>query len=137
MTQAVNLANFSNYLDSGGGMSPNALNAATPVSKGGTGATSLTNAAILRGNGSSAISAASASDIVTVIGTTNVQNATNLKTTNFTVSEVAGVLTIKYGATTILQIASDGSITNSGTITTGTISSSGSITATGAITSGT
>lgn len=45
MTQAVNLANFANYLDSSGGMSPSALNAATPISKGGTGATTAAGAA--------------------------------------------------------------------------------------------
>lgn len=39
MTQAMNLANFSNYLDSSGQVAPTVLNAAVPVSKGGTGAT--------------------------------------------------------------------------------------------------
>lgn len=131
MTQAVNLANFANYLDSSGGVSPNALNAATPVSKGGTGATSFTTGALLKGNGGSAVSPASASDIVGQIGSTNVQNATNLKTANFTISEIAGVLIIKYGTTTIMQIANDGSIVNAGGITT-----TGSISATGTVTGG-
>lgn len=45
MTQAVNLANFANNLDSSGGVSPSALNAATPISKGGTGATTAAGAA--------------------------------------------------------------------------------------------
>lgn len=45
MTQAVNLANFSNNLDSSGGLNPSALNAATPISKGGTGATTAAGAA--------------------------------------------------------------------------------------------
>lgn len=44
MTQAVNLANFANNLDSSGGLSPNALNAATPISKGGTGGTTASAA---------------------------------------------------------------------------------------------
>ena len=39
MTQAVNLANFSNSLDSSGGVAPSALNAQVPYSKGGTNAT--------------------------------------------------------------------------------------------------
>lgn len=39
MTQAVNLANFANNLDSSGGVSPSALNATVPLSKGGTNAT--------------------------------------------------------------------------------------------------
>lgn len=45
------------------------------VANGGTGATSITG--IVLGNGTSAFTAASASDIVTAIGSTAVQNATN------------------------------------------------------------
>ena len=133
MTQAMNLANFANSLDSSGGVPPSSINATIPVSKGGTGATTLTNAAILRGNGTGAISAASASDISAAIGSTNVQNATNLKTTNFTVEESGGVLRIKYGTTVVLQISSAGNIT-AGTLNVGAITSSGSISATGSIT---
>jgi hypothetical protein len=48
-----------------------------PVSNGGTGASTLTNAAILRGNGTSAVSAASAADIVAAISTTAVALSTN------------------------------------------------------------
>lgn len=44
MTQAVNLANFANNLDSSGGVSPSALNAATPIAKGGTNATTVSAA---------------------------------------------------------------------------------------------
>ena len=47
------------------------------VANGGTGATTLTSAGILRGNGTSAISVASATDIATAIGTTAVTNSTN------------------------------------------------------------
>lgn len=114
MTQAVNLANFANYLDSSGGMSPSALNAATPVSKGGTGATSFTAGALLKGNGGSAVSAASAADIVGQIGSEVVENSTNaenLITTNFTITESGGSLIIKYGATTVVTISSTGLIT--------------------------
>lgn len=50
MTQAVNLANFANNLDTSGGMSPNAINAAVPVSKGGTGVTTSAAVAALVGN---------------------------------------------------------------------------------------
>jgi len=39
MTQAMNLANFSNYLDASGQVAPTVLNAPVPISKGGTGAT--------------------------------------------------------------------------------------------------
>jgi len=45
MTQAINLANFSNNLDSSGGLNPNALNAPTPISRGGTGASTAAGAA--------------------------------------------------------------------------------------------
>jgi len=44
MTQAVNLANFSNSLDSSGQVSPSVLNAQVPYSKGGTNATTQASA---------------------------------------------------------------------------------------------
>jgi hypothetical protein len=44
MTQAVNLANFANNLDSSGGVAPSALNAPVPVSKGGTNAATVSAA---------------------------------------------------------------------------------------------
>jgi len=42
MTQAMNLANFSNYLDSSGQVAPTVLNAPVPVSKGGSGSSTAT-----------------------------------------------------------------------------------------------
>jgi len=45
MTQAINLANFSNSLDSSGQVAPTVLNAPVPISKGGTGATTTAGAA--------------------------------------------------------------------------------------------
>jgi hypothetical protein len=44
MTQVVNLANFSNSLDSSGGLSTSALNAPFPIDKGGTNATTVAQA---------------------------------------------------------------------------------------------
>jgi hypothetical protein len=44
MTQAVNLANFANNLDSSGGMNPSALNAVVPISKGGTNSSTISAA---------------------------------------------------------------------------------------------
>jgi len=41
MTQAINLANFSNSLDSSGGVPPSQLNAVVPISKGGTNASTV------------------------------------------------------------------------------------------------
>jgi len=80
------------------------------VSEGGTGASSFTSGGILRGNGTSALSVASASDITSAIGSTAVTNATNLVTTNFSIVESGGSLLIKYGATTIVTISSGGAI---------------------------
>ena len=53
------------------------LTTALTVAQGGTGATSLTSGAILKGAGTGAISAASASDIVSAIGSTAVTKATD------------------------------------------------------------
>jgi hypothetical protein len=44
MTQAINLANFSNSLDTSGGVPPSQLNAPVPISKGGTNATTAAGA---------------------------------------------------------------------------------------------
>lgn len=90
------------------------------VPDGGTGASSFTSGGILRGNGTSALSVASASDIVTAIGSTAVQNATNasnLVTTNFTTQESGGKLIIKYGGTTIGSLDSSGNFTVIGNVT--------------------
>jgi hypothetical protein len=45
MTQAINLANFANNLDTSGNVNPSVLNAPVPLSKGGTGATTAAAAA--------------------------------------------------------------------------------------------
>lgn len=73
MTQAVNLANFANNLDSSGGLNPLALNAATPVSRGGTGVTTTAAAAALFGNllypvGSIYINATNSTNPATLLG---------------------------------------------------------------------
>lgn len=67
------------------------------VADGGTGASTFTSGGILRGNGTSAISVASAADIVAAIGSTAVANATNA-TTAATVST-----TVASGATATTQ----------------------------------
>jgi hypothetical protein len=68
-----------------------------PVANGGTGATTFTSGALLKGAGTSAITAASAADIVGQIGSTAVTNATNA-TTAATVST-----TVASGATGTTQ----------------------------------
>ena len=45
MTQAVNLANFANNLDSSGGLNPSGLNSVVPIAKGGTNASTTAGAA--------------------------------------------------------------------------------------------
>jgi hypothetical protein len=71
------------YLDSSGNVSAlGTVSSGTwqgtviTVPYGGTGAASFTTGALIRGNGTSALSAASASDIVAAIGSTPVANAT-------------------------------------------------------------
>jgi hypothetical protein len=51
-----------------------------PVANGGTGAVTFTSGALLKGDGTSAVSSASAADIVAAIGATAVANATNAAT---------------------------------------------------------
>jgi hypothetical protein len=93
------------------------LSSTLVVGSGGTGATSFTSGALLKGNGSSAVQVASAADIVSQIGATAVTNATNatnatkLATTNFTVEESGGKLIFKYGGTTIASMTSAGVFT--------------------------
>jgi len=101
------------------------------VVDGGTGASSFTSGGLLRGNGASALSVASAADIVAAIGATPVANATTattatttitatnatrVATTNFTVEESGGKLVFKYGSTVIASMTSAGVFTASGDI---------------------
>ena len=99
MTQAVNLANFANSLDSGGGVSPSALNAPVPVAKGGT-------------NASTAAAARTSLDVpsTTGSGASGTWPINGFQSTNFTVQESGGKLIIKYGATTIFSIDSSGNV---------------------------
>jgi hypothetical protein len=73
-----------------------------PVASGGTGATSFTSGSLLKGAGTSAVAVASASDIVTAIGSTAVTNATNATTatnaTNVAVTNDAATATSVYPA---------------------------------------
>lgn len=60
-----------------------------PVANGGTGATTFTSGALLKGAGTGAVAAASAADIVAQIGATAVTNATNASTvTTITTTQV-------------------------------------------------
>jgi hypothetical protein len=117
MTQAMNLANFSNSLDSSGGVPPSQLNAPVTIAKGGTNAATASAA---RTN----LGLAIGTDVPSPTGTgatgnwnINAATATALSTTNFTISQVGADLLIKYGATTIVTITSAGAITAGGSVT--------------------
>jgi len=74
------------------------------VANGGTGTTSFTSGALLKGAGASAIAVASAADIVTQIGTTAVTNATNA--VNATTAANGGVTSVNgsTGAVTVNSV---------------------------------
>jgi len=101
MTQAMNLANFANNLDTSGGLNPSALNAATPVSKGGTGATTAAGA---RSSLSAAVLGAN-NDITSLTGLTTplsiAQGGTGTASTTFAnlTSNVTGTLPTANGGT--------------------------------------
>lgn len=84
------------------------------VANGGTGATTFSSGALLKGAGTSAITTASAADIVGQIGSTavtNATNATNLVTANFSIVQASGKLYFKYGGTNIASLDSSGNFT--------------------------
>ena len=97
-------------------VSPQTVNGVVPVASGGTGATSFTSGALLKGAGTSPVTVASAADIVSQIGATAVTNATNatnavnLITANFSVVQASGKLYFKYGATNIASLDSSGNL---------------------------
>jgi hypothetical protein len=73
---ANNASNFGGELPAYYTNASNISTGTLAVARGGTGATTFTAGALLKGNGNSAVSVASAADIVAAIGTTRVANAT-------------------------------------------------------------
>jgi len=112
MTQAMNLANFANSLDTSGQVPPTQLNAPVPISKGGTNASTASDA---RNNLGLEIGVdIPALDGTGATGTWNINtlgSSGSVVTTNFTIEESGGNLLIKYGATTIASISSTGVFT--------------------------
>lgn len=84
------------------------------VPNGGTGATSFTSGALLKGAGTGAVSAASASDIVGQIGTTAVTNATNatkiVNTGGWNVTPTGTKLYFNYNGTDVASLDSSGNL---------------------------
>ena len=115
MTQAVNLANFANNLDSSGGVNPSALNAAVPVSKGGTGGTTQATAQSGLNVPSTTGTGASGTWGIGISGNaataTTATSTPTLQTTNYTIQESSGNLIIKNGTTQIGSIDSAGNHT--------------------------
>ena len=122
MTQAMNLANFSNSLDTSGGVPPTQLNAVVPLSKGGTNAATAsaarTNLGLAIGTDVPSPTGTGASGTWAINISGNAQgSAGSLATTNFTITQVGTSLLIKYGTTTIVTITSTGAITAGGSVT--------------------
>ena len=122
MTQAMNLANFSNSLDTSGGVPPTQLNAVVPLSKGGTNAATAsaarTNLGLAIGTDVPSPTGTGASGTWSINVTGNAGgSAGSLATTNFTITQVGTSLLIKYGTTTIVTITSTGAITAGGSVT--------------------
>ena len=106
MTQAMNLANFANSLDTSGQVPPTQLSSPVPISKGGTNAATASGARTNLDVPNNAGDTASGTWPISVEGSSTV-----LETTNFTIQESGGNLVITYGATTIVTISSTGTIT--------------------------
>jgi hypothetical protein len=94
------------------------------VGNGGTGATTFSSGALLKGAGSGAIATASAADIVGQIGSTAVTNATNAtnatRITNsggWNVTPSGTTLYFNYNGTNVGALDSSGNLTVIGNIT--------------------
>lgn len=102
MTQASNLANFANNLNSSGQVDPNALSSVVPISKGGTNASTAsaarTNLDVPKRDGTDA----SGNWGINITGNAaTASNASKLITTNWIIEESSGILQFKDSGGTL------------------------------------
>lgn len=117
MTQAMNLANFANSLDSSGGVPPTQLNSPVPVSKGGTNASTAsaarTNLGLAIGTDIPSPTGTGASGTWPISISGNAAgSATSLVAANFTIVQSGTNLLFQYNGTTVVTISSTGVITS-------------------------
>jgi len=111
---------FSSQTGSAGNFTVNGTLTATGITDTGAlsattiGGTTITASTQFSGPGTGLTGTASS---LTVGNATTATNATNLATTNFTITESGGKLLIKYGATTIASIDSSGNIISAANVT--------------------
>lgn len=90
------------------------LGTALAVASGGTGAGTFTSGGLLRGNGTSALSVASAADVVAAIGSTAVTNATNatkiVNAGGWNVTPTGTKLYFNYNGTNVASLDSSGNL---------------------------
>jgi hypothetical protein len=119
MTQASNLANFANNLNSSGQMDPNALSTVLPIAKGGTSASTATDARAnldvpkrdgTNATGSWAINitgnAATSTNATNAVNATNATNASYATNAGYATTAGNGGVTSVNGATGAVSVTS-------------------------------
>jgi hypothetical protein len=87
------------------------LGTALAVASGGTGNTTFTSGALLKGNGTSAVSSASAADIVTALGATPVTSAVKIANAGgWSVTPTGTKLFFNYNGVNVASLDSSGNL---------------------------